>query len=67
MRIKFIQPSAMMLHIHRLYITFYLRSKNWFWGRSAAPCGCFIYDLGPIGIEYIPKGGECDRADKEEI
>lgn len=35
----------------------YIAKGPWDWGRQNAPCGCFIFDLGPIGITWL--GDEC--------
>ena len=61
MKVKLTKVFA-MIDFGRLCITFYWRFKYWHWGRDEAFCGCFVCDFGPIGIEYLPKGGECDLA-----
>mgnify|MGYP003423128150 CR=1 FL=1 len=34
--------------------------KEWRVRCIPAQCGCYIYDLGPLLVEFIPKGGMCD-------
>lgn len=51
----------MYISIGRLEIYY---NKLWTFGRCHAFCGCFIFDLGPIGFTWLSK--YCNDKSKED-
>lgn len=48
----------------RLWIGWHWSFRQWDFGKMHACCGCFIFELGPLSIEYL--GDECFNAQESE-